>query len=103
MTRRERPPLEPGKVYGTFADASGTTFVLWASAGGHRVGVRLHHDEGPEIAVVCWPFDPTQRLLRWQGLLWSSNPTEWKQEVRDRAFRTIDRVLGARPSGEARP
>ncbi|MCH7231111.1 hypothetical protein L0U85_09630 [Glycomyces sp. L485] len=99
---RERPPLEPGKVYGTFANASGATFVLRASAGGHRVGVRLHHDEGPEIAVVCLPLDPAQRLIRWQGLLWSSNTNEWKQEVKDLAFGTIDRVLRARPSEEAR-
>ena len=100
---RPRPPLEPGKVYGAFVSSTGTTFVLRASAGGHRVGVRLHHGDGPEIAVVCLPLDPAQRLIRWQGLLWSSNPSEWKQEVKELAFGTIDRVLCARPTGEARP
>jgi hypothetical protein len=103
MTGRQRPPLEPGKVYGSFANASGSTFALRASAGGHRVGIRLHHDEGPEIAVVCLPLDPAARLLRWQGLLWSSNPAEWRQEVKDLAFAAIDRVLCGRPGGEARP
>lgn len=94
MTRRERPPFEPGRVLGGFANAAGTAFVLRASAGGHRIGVRLHHDEGPEIAVVCLPLDPSTRLLRWQGLLWSSNPAEWKQEVKALAFAAIDKALG---------
>jgi len=105
MNRRQRPPLEPGRVLGHFVNASGTTFVLRASAGGHRIGVRLHHDEGPEIAVVCLPFDPSARLIRWQGLLWSSNPAEWKQEVRQLAFAAVDSILGGfqRPEGEVQP
>jgi hypothetical protein len=94
MTREQRPPLEPGRVFGHFVNTSGTTFVLRASAGGHRIGVRLHHDEGPEIAIVCLPFVPSARLIRWQGLLWSSNPAEWKQEVKQRAFAAIDAMLG---------
>lgn len=94
MTRPQRPPLEPGRVLGAFTNAAGATFVLRASAGGHRVGIRLHHGEGPEIAVVCLPLDPSARLIRWQGLLWSSNPAEWKQEVKALAFAAIDRLVG---------
>ncbi|WP_156926028.1 hypothetical protein [Glycomyces arizonensis] len=103
MTGRNRPPLEPGRVLGHFVNVAGTVFVLRASAGGHRIGVRLHHDEGPEIAIVCLPLDPSARLIRWQGLLWSSNPPEWKQEVRDLAFTAIDAILGGRPGAAARP
>jgi hypothetical protein len=91
--RRERPPLEPGKVYGVFVNASGTTFVLRASPGGHRITVRLHHDEGPQFAVVCLPLQPADRVIRWEGLLWSSNPSEWKREVRDLTFASIDAAL----------
>ncbi|WP_335991015.1 hypothetical protein [Glycomyces sp. MUSA5-2] len=90
MTRGERPPLEPGRVFGEILNTAGTTFVLRASVGGHRVAVRLHHDEGPEIAVVCWPLEPSRRLMRWQGRLWSSNPAEWKQEIKGLVFAAID-------------
>lgn len=101
MTRGERPPLKPGRVYGEFVNAAGTAFVLRASAGGHRIAIRLHHDEGPEIAVVCWPLEPSRRLIRWQGRLWSSNPAEWKQEIKSLAFAAIDSLRGA-PSAETR-
>lgn len=90
----QRPPLEPGRVYGEFVNAGGTTFVLRASGGGERMTVRLHHDEGPEIAVVCRPADPSERLIRWQGRLWSSNPVEWKREFKRLAFASIDAALG---------
>lgn len=93
MTRRERPPLKPGRVYGEIVNAAGAAFILRASAGGHRIAIRLHHDEGPEIAVVCWPLEPSRRHLRWQGRLWSSNPVEWKQEVKALAFAAIDSVI----------
>ncbi|MFB9662911.1 hypothetical protein ACFQS3_24765 [Glycomyces mayteni] len=103
MTRGQRPPLEPGRVLGQFVNSSGTTFVLRASAGGHRIGVRLHHGEGPEIAIVRLPFDPSTRLIRWQGLLWSSSPAEWRQEVKHLAFAAVDAMLGGiqeRPEDE---
>lgn len=102
MTGRQRPPLEPGRVYGSFGNTSGAVFVLRASAGGHRVGIRLHHDEGPEIAVVCLPLNPAARLIRWQGLLWSSNPAEWRQEVKGLAFAAIDHVLCGHLDRESR-
>lgn len=62
--------------------------------GGRRIGIRLHHAEGPEIAIVCLPFDPSARLIRRQGLLWSSNPPEWKQEVKHLALAAVDAILG---------
>ncbi|GAB3997790.1 hypothetical protein GCM10029992_21750 [Glycomyces albus] len=79
MTRRQRTPLEPSRVYDEFVNA-----------GGHRMAVHLHHDEGPQIALVCWPLHPEDRMIRWQGRLWSSNPAEWKQEVKRLAFAAID-------------
>lgn len=103
MARRERPPLEPGRVYGSFVNAAGATFVLRASVGGHRIGVRLHHDQGPEIAIVCLPLDPSQRVIRWQGLLWASNPAEWKQDVKARAFAAVDAALGRSGGAGVRP
>ncbi|MFG3342593.1 hypothetical protein [Glycomyces sp. NPDC048151] len=67
MARRERPPLDPGVVYGEFVNANGTVFVLRASRSGLRMEIRLHHDEGAQIAVVCNPTSPTERFIRWQG------------------------------------
>lgn len=103
MARGQRPPLEPGRVYGEFAGASGTVFVLRASPSGRRMSLCLHHDEGPQIAAVCNPTDPVERFIRWQGRLWSSNPASWKQEVKRRAFAAIDAALGSPRNAKARP
>jgi hypothetical protein len=102
MVRRQQPPLEPNRVCGGFVNANGTSFVLRASASGRRVEVRLHHDEGPQIAVVCNPADPTGRFIRWQGRLWSSNPVSWKDEVKRLAFARLDAVLTGSPDAGAR-
>lgn len=93
MSRRQRPPLEPGRVYGEFVNANGTVFVLRASASGRRLNLCLHHDEGPQIALVCNPAAPADRFIRWQGRLWSSNPTDRKQEVKRLAFAAVDAAL----------
>ncbi|THV43025.1 hypothetical protein [Glycomyces buryatensis] len=103
MTRRQRPPLDPGRVYGLFVNAKGTAFVLRASASGRRMNVCLHHDEGPQIAVVCNPTEPGERFIRWQGRLWSSNPEDWKQDVKRLAFESIDAILAASRDAATRP
>lgn len=64
MARPQRPLLKPGVVYGEFVNANGTEFVLRASKSGLRMIVCLHHDEGPQIAAVCNPADPTGRFIR---------------------------------------
>ncbi|MEU6246611.1 hypothetical protein [Glycomyces sp. NPDC047010] len=103
MVRRQQSPLEPNQVYGGFVNANGTAFVLRASASGRRMEVRLHHDEGPQIAVVCNPTDPAARFIRWQGRLWSSNPATWKEEVKRLAFSSLDAVPSDSPEAAARP
>ena len=103
MARPQRPPLRPGVVYGEFVNANGTEFVLRASKSGLRMTVCLHHDEGPQIAVVCNPTSPPERFIRWQGRLWSSNPADWKQELKRLAFKTIDASLGSACNSVARP
>ena len=103
MTRRQHPPLDPGRVYGEFVNANGTVFALRASASGRRMLVCLHHDEGPQIAVVCNPADPGERFIRWQGRLWSSNPASWKQEIKRLAFETIDAALAVSRDAAVRP
>jgi hypothetical protein len=103
MARSQRPPLDPGWVYGEFANTNGTVFVLRASTSGRRMDVRLHHDEGAQIAVVCNPTDSAERFIRWQGRLWSSNPASWKQEVKQLAFAAIDAALSSPRGSGARP
>lgn len=103
MARPQRPPLKPGVVYGEFVNAKGTEFVLRASTSGRRMIVCLHHDEGPQIAVVCNPTDPTRRFIRWQGRLWSSNPAAWKQEIKQLAFVGVEAGLASAPNSVARP
>ncbi|WP_030144299.1 hypothetical protein [Glycomyces sp. NRRL B-16210] len=103
MSRRQRPPLEPGRVYGEFRNANGTAFVLRAAQGGRRMDLCLHHDEGPRIAAVCNPADPSERFIRWQGRLWSSNPAPWKQEIKRLTFAVIDTALKASNDAEAMP
>lgn len=103
MARPQRPPLKPGVVYGEFVNANGTDFVLRASKSGLRMAVCLHHDEGPQIAVVCHPTNPSERFIRWQGRLWSSNPTAWKQELKQLAFAAIDTALCSAPNSVGMP
>lgn len=103
MAGRQRPPLEPDRVYGAFVNANGTAFVLRASASGKCLNLCLHHDEGPQIAVVRNPTVPAERSLRWQGRLWSSNPPAWKREVKQLAFAAIDAALTDSRDAEARP
>ncbi|MEU6858476.1 hypothetical protein AB0B28_06345 [Glycomyces sp. NPDC046736] len=103
MARPQRPPLKPGVVYGEFANASGTVFVLRASRSGLRMAVCLHHDEGPQIAVVCNPTDASRRFIRWQSQLWSSNPKDWKDELKALAFAAIDTGLCSAPNSVGMP
>lgn len=103
MNRRQRPPLEPSRVYGEFVNANGTVFVLRAGTSGRRLNLCLHHDEGPQIAVIGNPTVPADRFLRWQGRLWSSNHAAWKQEVKRLAFATVDAVFADSQDEEARP
>jgi hypothetical protein len=102
MARRQRPPLEPGAVYGEFVNANGTVFVFRASRSGHRMHLCLHHDEGPQIAAFCNPTYPPERFIRWQGRLWSSNPASG-QEVKRLAFAAIDASLGTARDAVTRP
>jgi hypothetical protein len=103
MARPQRPPLKPGVVYGEFANANGTVFVLRAGTSGLRMAVCLHHDEGPQIAVVCNPTAPSERFIRWQGRLWSSNPKHWKDELRTLAFAAVDAALHSAPNSVRMP
>jgi hypothetical protein len=103
MTRRQHSPLEPGRVYGEFVNANGSVFVLRASASGQRLNLHLHHDEGPQIAVVCNPTSPADRFIRWQGRLWSSNSAAWKREIKRLAFETADAAFDAAEDTAARP
>jgi hypothetical protein len=103
MARGQRPPLGPGQVYGEFVNANGTVFVLVAGRSGQRMNLCLHHDEGPQIAVICNPTDPAERFIRWQGRLWSSNPASWKQEVKRLAFAAVEAALAASRDEAAQP
>lgn len=57
----------------------------------------------PSDPIICNPTDSTERFIRWQGRLWSSNPAEWKQEVKRLAFATIDTALSSARNSVALP